>query len=67
MEEAIEKSAKTPLIWVRRPKLKNAEQKKQTQEIKNLTEKSGLSEDEIEKLRLTIALEIGDQIALDVE
>ena len=67
MEEAIAKTATTPLVWVRRPKIQKAEQKKQAEEIKNLSEKSALSQEEMDKLRQSIALEIGDQIALDVE
>ena len=67
MEEAIAKTATTPLVWVRRPKVQKAEQKKQAEEIKNLSEKSALSQEEMDKLRQSIALEIGDQIALDVE
>ena len=68
MEETIAKCSTTPLVWVRRPNKKQKEEKKKADvEIKNLTQKSGLTKEEMNQLRQSIANEIGDRIAWDVE
>jgi transcriptional regulator NrdR family protein len=68
MEEGIAKCSTTPLVWVRRPNKKQKDEKKKAEsEIKNLTQKSALKKEEMDQLRQSIANELSDQIAWDVE